>query len=141
MKTAVVQIITAAIGTLGFSIYFRVSEKNVFASTLGGALGWGVYLLVDKIGGILFLSNFIAALFVYLYSEFFARRLKAPANIFLIPGIIPLLPGNALVQGDGAMFAQYGKNTAIITVGIAAGIAVGAVCMMYFAKTKEPKIK
>lgn len=35
MKTAVVQIITAAIGTLGFSIYFRVSEKNVFASTLG----------------------------------------------------------------------------------------------------------
>lgn len=27
MKTAVVQIITAAIGTLGFSIYFRVSEK------------------------------------------------------------------------------------------------------------------
>ena len=55
MKTAVVQIITAAIGTLGFSIYFRVSEKNVFASTLGGALGWGVYLLVDKIGGILFL--------------------------------------------------------------------------------------
>ena len=56
MKTAVVQIITAAIGTLGFSIYFRVSEKNVFASTLGGALGWGVYLLVDKIGGILFLS-------------------------------------------------------------------------------------
>ena len=141
MKTAVVQIITAAIGTLGFSIYFRVSEKNVFASTLGGALGWGVYLLVDKIGGILFLSNFIAALFVYLYSEFFARRLKAPA-------IIPLLPGNALyymmsglVQGDGAMFAQYGKNTALITVGIAAGIAVGAVCMMYFAKTKEPKIK
>ena len=133
MKTAVVQIITAAIGTLGFSIYFRVSEKNLFASTLGG---------------ILFLSNFIAALFVYLYSEFFARRLKAPANIFLIPGIIPLLPGNALyymmsglVQGDGAMFAQYGKNTAIITVGIAAGIAVGAVCMMYFAKTKEPKIK
>ena len=111
MKTAVVQIITAAIGTLGFSIYFRVSEKNVFASTLGGALGWGVYLLVDKIGGILFLSNFVAALFVYLYSEFFASRLKAPANIFLIPGIIPLLPGNALyymmsglVQGDGAMF-------------------------------------
>lgn len=148
MKSEIVQIVTAAVGTLGFSIYFRVSEKNVFASTLGGALGWAVYLLVDKIGGILFLSNFTAALFVYLYSEFFARRLKAPANVFLIPGIIPLLPGNALyymmfglVQGDAAMFAQYGKNTAQITVGIAAGIAVGAVCMMYLSKRKQQKIK
>ena len=45
MKAALIQILMGAIGTLGFSIYFRVSERNVAAATFGGALGWGVYLL------------------------------------------------------------------------------------------------
>lgn len=37
MNKEILQIIMAGIGTLGFSIYFRVSEKNVAASTIGGA--------------------------------------------------------------------------------------------------------
>ena len=40
MKAALIQILMGAIGTLGFSIYFRVSERNVAAATFGGALGW-----------------------------------------------------------------------------------------------------
>ena len=35
MNKEILQIIMAGIGTLGFSIYFRVSEKNVAASTIG----------------------------------------------------------------------------------------------------------
>ena len=38
MKAALIQILMGAIGTLGFSIYFRVSERNVAAATFGGAL-------------------------------------------------------------------------------------------------------
>ena len=39
MKEALIQVITAAIGSLGFSIYFRVREKNVIAAMAGGAIG------------------------------------------------------------------------------------------------------
>ena len=45
MNKEILQIIMAGIGTLGFSIYFRVSEKNVAASTVGGAVGFAFYLL------------------------------------------------------------------------------------------------
>lgn len=144
MKTEIIQIVTAAIGTLGFSIYFRVNEKNVIASTIAGALGWAVYLVIFKASGGLFLANFIATLFVYIYSEAAARILKAPSNIYLIPGIIPLLPGGAIyytmygvVSGDGTMFRENGIKTVIITIGIAAGIVVGTVIIIYFMKAQD----
>ncbi len=147
MKQEIVQVITAGIGTLGFSIYFRVSEKNVIASTLGGAAAWAIYLIIYKLTSGLFVSNFTAALVIYIYSEIMARVLKAPSNIFLIPGIIPLLPGGALyytmyglVSSDSEMFVQNGINTVVITFGIAAGIVVGAVILIYISKIQS-KIK
>lgn len=146
MKEAVIQIVTAAIGTLGFSIYFRVNERNVFASTLGGAIGWAIYLAIFHFTSHLFMANFIAALMVYLYAEAAARILKAPANIYLIPGIIPLLPGNALyytmrgiVDGNSEMLASYGTDTLAITFGIAAGIVVGTIIITYCLHFSEIK--
>lgn len=146
MREAIIQVVTAAIGTLGFSIYFRVNERNVFASTLGGAMGWAIYLAVFHFTNHLFMANFIAALMVYLYAEIAARILKAPANIYLIPGIIPLLPGNALyytmrgvVDGNSEMLAKYGTDTLAITFGIAAGIVVGTIIITYFIRFSELK--
>lgn len=144
MNEPIIQIITAAIGTLGFSIYFRVNERNVFAATLGGAMGWAIYLLIFHFTEHLFFANFIAALMVYLYAEAAARILKAPANIYLISGIIPLLPGNALyytmrgvVDGNSEMFSGYLSDTLAITFGIAAGIVVGTVLITYYIKLSE----
>lgn len=146
MSNELIQIITAGIGTLGFSIYFRVSEKNVLASTLGGAVGFGIYLLIFKLTDSLFFANFAAALIIYIYSEICARILKAPSNIFLIPGIIPLLPGGALyytmygiVDSDRKMLAENGVSTVIMTVGIATGIVVGTVIMNYILNIAKKK--
>ncbi len=147
MKREILQIIMAGIGTLGFSIYFRVSEKNVAASTIGGAVGFAFYLLIFKLTDSLFFANFAAALLIYLYSELCARLLKAPSNVFLVPGIIPLLPGGALyytmygiVNSDKKMLYQNGIDTVIMTVGIATGIVVGTVVINYLIKF-EKKIK
>lgn len=68
MKAALIQILMGAIGTLGFSIYFRVSERNVAAATFGGALGWGVYLLCFHLWGNVFAANVVATAVVYFWS-------------------------------------------------------------------------
>lgn len=146
IKESILQVIMAGIGTLGFSIYFRVREKNVAASTAAGIIGWAIYLLIFHFTEQLFLSNFVAAFLVYLYAEIMARILKAPSNIFLIPGIIPLLPGGtlyytmqAIVEGDRDTAVLQGTQTAIITVGIAAGIVVGTVLFYYIVRRSTEK--
>lgn len=148
MKEAVIQIITATTGALGFSIFFRVSEKNVLASTIGGGLGWALFLLIDHLTSNMFLSNFAAALFVYLYSQIMSRILKAPSNVYLVPGTIPLIPGGALyytmrglLDGDKALFWNNLKTTAIVTFGLAAGIVIGTVMITYAKNLKVKKKK
>lgn len=144
MKQELLQIAMAAVGTLGFSIYFRVSERNVVASTVGGAIGWAVYLLVFHWCTNLFLANFAAACVVYIWSVVMARLLKAPSNTYLIPGIIPLLPGgtlyytmSGLVNEDMELFSTNGINTVWITFGIAGGLVTSAVLFYYILKFQE----
>lgn len=141
MKEAIIQILMAGIGALGFSIYFRVSEKNIIASSIGGMLGWALYLVMFKLTGGLFASNFASALFVYFYSELMARLLKAPSNVYLVPGIIPLIPGSALyytmsgiVSENSRMFTENAVKTIQVTFGIAFGIVVGTVVVMYITR-------
>lgn len=148
MKESLLQIAMATAGTLGFSIYFRVSEKNVIASTAGGGIGWAIYLIVFHLSDSLFLGNFVAAFIVFIWAELMARLLKAPSNTYLIPGIIPLLPGGALyytmsgiVEGDRELFITNGINTAVITFGMAAGMVASAVMFNYIIKHLNKKTK
>lgn len=144
-KESLIQVIMAGVGALGFSIYFRVSEKNVIASTFGGALGWAIYLLFDYVTNSLFLSTFVATLIVFLYSQLMGKIvLKSPTSVFLVPGVIPMIPGGALyymmsglVEGDNFLFVSRLKQTGVITFGIAAGIIFGTVIMIYVQKLKQ----
>ena len=79
----------------------------------------------------LFFSNAVAAIAVCFFSEVMARVLKAPANIFLIPAVIPLLPGNrfymavaSLISGDMQQFFEFAKATLSILLGIEIGFMI-----------------
>ncbi len=81
----------------------------------------------------------IASMVVCLWSELMARKLKAPTNIFMISGIIPLLPGGtlyytmeAMLQKNKKVFIHKGLETIMITVGIVAGIVAISVIFVYF---------
>lgn len=144
MKEALIQIITATTGALGFSIFFRVSERNVLASTVGGGLGCALFLLVNYLTKDMFISNFAAALFVFLYSQIMSQTLKAPSNVYLVPGTIPLIPGGSLyytmrgiLDGDKILFWNNLKTTATVTFGLAAGIMIGTVMITYSKRVNK----
>ncbi len=129
----VLHVLWAALGTLGFSLFFRVRPAHLPAAVLGGALSWTVYLLVFDAGGTVFFGTLISALAVCLWSEAMARLRKAPATVFLVPGIIPLLPGSALyyamdsvVSGDMETFVTKASETVFVAVGIAGGILIAS---------------
>ena len=77
--------------------------------------------------------SFTAAALISICSEVLARRLKQPAIIFVIPGILPLVPGVGLYQTVYAiMFKKYsiaatvGTKSVIVSIGIALGILIVA---------------
>lgn len=129
MREAVLQIICAGIGTMGFALFFHVRPCHLPMATLGGVLSWTCYLAAFTLCGNVFFSTLVAALVICLWSEIMARLRKAPANTFLIPGIVPLLPGGSLyylmdsvVAGDIERMIQKGSETPFVAVGIAGGI-------------------
>lgn len=123
----------AFLACVGFSIVFDVKKPLfVFLSSLIGALGWAVFLLVGTIGsGSDVPCYLVATITVSVLAEICARVLKAPATIFLLIGIIPLVPGgglyyamNFLINGNYAMFAKKGIQTAAYAGAIAVGVSM-----------------
>lgn len=126
-------------GAIGFSVLFGAHPKRLLYATLAGMVCTSAYIVVDQIAvldgfGGLFLASFAGGAACTLYSEIMARVLKTPATVFLIPGLIPMVPGGSLyytmaflVQGDQATAMQKGIDTLCVCLGISAGIVIMSV--------------
>lgn len=93
---SMVQILMAAIGTLGFSVLFNLRGWKLVLAVLGGTLSWILCVLLEPLIPGEPVRWFISAMFVALWAELLAPVMKTPATTFLIPGIIPHIPGGAL---------------------------------------------
>ena len=120
----------AGLGCLAFCVVFELhSWKYMLSASVTGAAGWLVYLLLDAHGSVT--RFFLATIVVAVMSEIFARIHKAPATVFLIIGIIPLVPGGgiyytmeALINGDMPLFVQRGLETAASAGAMAVGCSL-----------------
>ncbi len=88
-----IQVISAFIATAAFSIIFYLPKKYILQAGMTGAIGWFIYLLYMNYHGEKAFANLCATLVVAMISHILARINKAPVIMFLIPGIIPLVPG------------------------------------------------
>ena len=138
-------LITAALSTLGFSILFFVHPRHLPLSTLGGLLACGAYLLACHFLEGELLPNMLGALVGAGFSEIMARLTKAPVPIYLVPCIIPLVPGSGLyatmfgfVTGDYATAASAGMKTLEMALGIAGGIVIASVLGMVLRRRRRP---
>ncbi|MDE6365922.1 MAG: threonine/serine exporter family protein [Lachnospiraceae bacterium] len=126
-----VMILTAAIGTLGYCLNINVKRNKIVYGCVGGVVSTFLYCVCAEMGLSPLMQNFIPAAVVTLYAEALARVVKAPATVFLIPSIIPLVPGGrlyytmrAIVDGDADGAKVYAMETIVIALGIAVGIVV-----------------
>ena len=121
----------AFIACASFCFIFQVRKPLfIFLCSLNGAVSWLVYLLTDFLPAEA-ARYFLATIAVSILAEILARVLKAPATIFLVIGIIPLVPGGGLyytmdylISGDFAMFTSKGLQTAAAAGAIAAGASM-----------------
>jgi len=139
----ILEALFAAIATFGFAMIFNVKRLEAISSGLAGGLSWGLYLYLKASCGSEALSFFCAALFSGLVSEVLAKVLKKPATLFVVPCMIPLVPGATLYRTMSfALLGQYDKAfhegmTALLIAGsIATGIALSASLTRIYAKAR-----
>ena len=139
MPNATVMLITAALSTLGFSILFYVHPRRLVMATLGGLLTTAAYLIAGRFIDGELLPNLIGALVGAGYSEIMARVTKVPVPIYMVPCVIPLVPGSGLygtmfnfVTGNYSAAAEAGLRTLQTALGIAGGIVIASVLGILF---------
>lgn len=127
----VVQLVAAALGTLGFCLIFNLRKKYIAVSTVGGFLCWGIFLLLQGHGLSIFVSTLITAVLVGMYGELFAYLLKVPTTILFTLACVPLIPGKnlyysvlAIISSNWADFTSNIVLLILYAVGIALGLAL-----------------
>lgn len=125
MHEALIQTFMAALGAAGFGVLFNVHGRKLLWIVFGGGLGWQVYLSCEHFGLGLFLSLFFATVAIVTFSEILSRILKTPVILFLVPMLIPLVPGGGLYY---MMDALVRDNTAEVTLRLeSVALQVGAI--------------
>lgn len=125
----IIELISAAIGTVAFSLLFGVPKAYYLPCGTIGAAGWLMYrlMLLANIGTTF--AVFFATVVIVLLSRFTAVRKKCPSTIFMITGIFPLVPGAEfywaayyLVTNQIQDFQTSGMGALKIMIAIVLGI-------------------
>lgn len=123
------QVIGAFFASFCFSLPLRVPGKYLAHCGITGAVGWLVYLLILERGFAVLMAAFFSAVVIALFSHVFARVLKSPVTVFLVPGLLPLVPGASiyrsvyyLIQNQGSLSSYYLSETLQISGAIAVAV-------------------
>ena len=125
------------IASIAFGVQFNIKLRHMIMAGIGGTLTQFIFLAFELSGTNEMLCYFFSAAAVSVYSEIMARRLRVPVNMYLVIGIIPLVPGGymyntmiTLIGGDTDMFYEM----FLTAVGIAGAIAMGVFAVSAFVR-------
>lgn len=127
------QILMAAIGTLGFGLLFNIRGGKLVLAVLGATLSWSLCVALEAVLPGEPGRYFLSAIFVAVWAELLARALKTPATTFLIPGILPHIPGGALYHTMRfALERQWAPclSRAFYTFRLALSLALGIIVVL-----------
>ncbi len=124
-----VQILMGGLGTLGFNLLFHIRGRKLLLATLGGVISWSVFLALEFILPGEPIRYLISAATITVYGEVLARMEKTPTTTFLVPSVVPLIPGSSLyytmnyaLNRQWEEFAQKGFYTLELALALAVGI-------------------
>lgn len=140
--TLTVQSAAAFLAIYGFALLLEVPKKYLIFAGLTGAVCWFSYLGVGFLDDSLVAAAFLSSLVVAVLSHLLARILKAPVTLFLVPGILPTVPGASIyrsvycmIQGQTALANFY----LIQTIQIAGAMALAIFIVDSFFRLIQKK--
>ena len=124
------QALAAFAGTAAFALLFGVDREHYVPAGVIGAIGWVVYLLLVRIAGATPTAATLASsTLVCILSRMAAVPFRSPAQVFLLCGIFPLVPGAGifwftyfLTDARFELSSQTGWTAVKIAIAIVLGI-------------------
>ena len=120
------------VGTAASAVLFNVPRHALLWSAVAGLMGWAVQTQVRLLEMPPAAGALLGALTVSLVGEGLARARRMPALVFVVPGILPLVPGTrayhamlALLKQNHALAAVEGAQALVAAGGIAVGLLMG----------------
>ncbi|MDL5041628.1 threonine/serine exporter family protein [Heyndrickxia coagulans] len=140
------QLLTSFFSSAGFGILFNAPRKLLIQCGITGMIGWGIYFLFYLYEQNVVYGTFIAAFFVGIISQVFARFYKTPILIFTVGGIIPLVPGGLayeamrhFVQNDYNGAVSLAAKVLLLSVAIAIGLVASEVANQLIKKLPDKR--
>ncbi len=127
--------------SLGFSLIIGTKSKFYIACACLAAICYYTSVIFLRFFNSIIGVSFVCACILSILSQIFAKKAKAPATIFLLPSILPLVPGSRFFYAISSALAQnaeksimYFLQTLEYTAGISTGIMLGSsLCKIIFA--------
>jgi uncharacterized membrane protein YjjB (DUF3815 family) len=134
------QLLLSLIASALFGVIFNIPKKLLINCGFVGMVGWMIYFFFAEYHLNHVVATFIAAFFVALLSNMFARLYKTPATIFSVSGIIPLVPGGTAF--DAMRHVVLNDYNAAISLAAKAFMISGAIAMgLIFSEVVNQLIK
>lgn len=122
------QTLVAGLSTIAFAIIFHTPRREWVLTAITGGVGWLVYIVAMHIGFGTVTASFFATVALAWLSRIFSVAHKAPATVYLICGIFPLVPGAGIYYTGYYFFMSnnsLGLSKGLETIKIAIAIALG----------------
>lgn len=133
LSKLILMFVVSVASTIGYAVPVEAPKRSLIPSALSSGFAYLIYLKIIDLEGSAFFAAFVAALIMGILSEFFSRRYKMPATIFVLPQLITLVPGGGmyytmsyLIQDNMEFFVREGANTFSIAVALSLGIVASS---------------
>ena len=140
--------VACTVAMVGIAIIFDVPPKKLFWALIGSTISCLLMLIGDKLGLDPLITNMVATAVPCVYCEIMARVLKTPTTVFMIPTLLPLVPGSRLYytmfylfSGNQALFMENMLAAVKICTGIAVAIILVTGAMRWIEAAKKQRLE
>jgi uncharacterized membrane protein YjjB (DUF3815 family) len=144
----ILEVVMAFVATVCFSCLFNIPKGELLFVGLTGALGWFAYQLCLRLGADEAICAFFASIAVAWLSRLMTKWRKMPLTVFLVGGIISLVPGAGIYNTILDFISGSGKavHTAKQTSMLFAAICIGIIIVLslpnsFFYGNRQRKVK
>lgn len=119
-----IKMLLAAVPAVGFGLAFHVPRPILKYCAAGGALGFGLRLLLLKADMPIEWATLLAALAVSTLGIQVAQRLRAHPKVFTVAAMIPMVPGVSFFTALLAVIQihQKGFTPELLAIAVSSGL-------------------